>query len=576
MGFSLKQFIDIKNIDDNHYDNLITKKIVLICDSTSQLLAIGLKKCSLEKGLNLDIVEFPYIIIEQGIENILTDVFNYSPDYIIINCSTQKILNQYYNVELSNRSNFSENWLISFQSIISLINNNYKGQIIINNLMEIDDNVFGNFANKIKQSFKYQIRDINLRLMGLSQNISNLHIADHLSLQYQFGNKVINQPKFHYSYDIAYNIDFIPTISNSFLNIITVMNGHFKKCLILDLDNTLWGGIIGDVGIENIEIGSLGIGKVYSDIQRWALELKQRGIILAICSKNEEEIAKKPFLNHPEMILKLDDISIFIANRINKADNIQSIKETLNISYDSMVFIDDNEHERNIVSECHPDITIPNLPSDPSNYLDYLRSLNLFETVSTTEIDNSRHEQYQKEYQRVKEKLVFKNKTEYLKNLGLTAKINELNDFNIPRASQLTLRSNQFNLRTIRYSIDDLKNITRDSKYINFTIELSDKFGNYGLICIVILEKKNNGLFIDSWVLSCRAFDRQVELLTMNYIVKIAKANNFKNIRGQYIPTSKNKMVKNIFKNSGFTSKNEQWELNLNDYKSKKCDIALN
>jgi len=576
MGFSLKQFIDIKNIDDNHYDNLITKKIVLICDSTSQLLAIGLKKCSLEKGLNLDIVEFPYIIIEQGIENILTDVFNYSPDYIIINCSTQKILNQYYNVELSNRSNFSENWLISFQSIISLINNNYKGQIIINNLMEIDDNVFGNFANKIKQSFKYQIRDINLRLMGLSQNISNLHIADHLSLQYQFGNKVINQPKFHYSYDIAYNIDFIPTISNSFLNIITVMNGHFKKCLILDLDNTLWGGIIGDVGIENIEIGSLGIGKVYSDIQRWALELKQRGIILAICSKNEEEIAKKPFLNHPEMILKLDDISIFIANRINKADNIQSIKETLNISYDSMVFIDDNEHERNIVSECHPDITIPNLPSDPSNYLDHLRSLNLFETVSTTEIDNSRHEQYQKEYQRVKEKLVFKNKTEYLKNLGLTAKINELNDFNIPRASQLTLRSNQFNLRTIRYSIDDLKNITRDSKYINFTIELSDKFGNYGLICIVILEKKNNGLFIDSWVLSCRAFDRQVELLTMNYIVKIAKANNFKNIRGQYIPTSKNKMVKNIFKNSGFTSKNEQWELNLNDYKSKKCDIALN
>ena len=576
MGFSLKQFIDIKNIDDNHYDNLITKKIVLICDSTSQLLAIGLKKCSLEKGLNLDIVEFPYIIIEQGIENILTDVFNYSPDYIIINCSTQKILNQYYNVELSNRSNFSENWLISFQSIISLINNNYKGQIIINNLMEIDDNVFGNFANKIKQSFKYQIRDINLRLMGLSQNISNLHIADHLSLQYQFGNKVINQPKFHYSYDIAYNIDFIPTISNSFLNIITVMNGHFKKCLILDLDNTLWGGIIGDVGIENIEIGSLGIGKVYSDIQRWALELKQRGIILAICSKNEEEIAKKPFLNHPEMILKLDDISIFIANRINKAENIQSIKETLNISYDSMVFIDDNEHERNIVSECHPDITIPNLPSDPSNYLDHLRSLNLFETVSTTEIDNSRHEQYQKEYQRVKEKLVFKNKTEYLKNLGLTAKINELNDFNIPRASQLTLRSNQFNLRTIRYSIDDLKNITRDSKYINFTIELSDKFGNYGLICIVILEKKNNGLFIDSWVLSCRAFDRQVELLTMNYIVKIAKANNFKNIRGQYIPTSKNKMVKNIFKNSGFTSKNEQWELNLNDYKSKKCDIALN
>ncbi len=560
---------------NSDYDGLITKKVILITDSTSQFLAIGLKNCGLEKGLNLIIYEFPYVKIVEGIDNILNDTIKFSPDYVIINFSTQKILDQFYNMALSKRSIFSNDWLMSFQNATSLINNYYKCEIITNNLIEIDDSVFGNFANKLKQSFKYQIRNINLRLMELSHNISNLHIADQLTLHCRYGDNVIKQSKIYYSSDISYNVDFIPKISNNYLDIINAMNGQFNKCLILDLDNTLWGGIIGDIGIENIEIGNLGIGKVFSDIQRWALELKQRGIILAICSKNEEKIAKEPFVRHPEMILKLEDISIFIANRINKTENIRSIKKTLNIGYDSMVFIDDNKHERNAISKSCPDIIVPNLPNDPANYLEYIQSLNLFETVALTELDNKRHKQYQNEYQRLKQKLVLKSETEYIKSLGLTAKIDEINDYNIPRASQLVLRSNQFNLRTIRYSIDDLKNITIDSNYLNFTIELNDKFGNYGLICIVILEKRNDDLFIDNWVISCRAFGRQLELLTINNIIKIAKSNKFKKVIGEYIPTSKNGMVKNIYKNLGFRLKEKLWVLELSNSKYKKCEIMI-
>ena len=560
---------------NSDYDSLITKKVILITDSPSQFLAIGLKNCGLEKGLNLIIYEFPYVKIVEGIDNILNDTIEFSPDYVIINFSTQQILDQFYNMALSKRSIFSNDWLMSFQNATSLINNHYKCEIITSNLIEIDDSIFGNFANKLKQSFKYQIRNINLRLMELSHDISNLHIADQLTLHCRYGDNVVKQSKIYYSSDIAYNVDFIPIISNNYLDIINAINGQFNKCLILDLDNTLWGGIIGDIGIENIEIGNLGIGKVFSDIQRWALELKQRGIILAICSKNEEKIAKEPFVNHPEMILKLEDISIFIANRINKTENIQSIKETLNIGYDSMVFIDDNKHERNAISKSCPDIIVPNLPNDPANYLDYIQSLNLFETVALTELDNKRHKQYQNEYQRLKQKLVLKSETEYIKSLGLTAKIDEINDYNVPRASQLILRSNQFNLRTIRYSIDDLKNITINSNYLNFTIELNDKFGNYGLICIVILEKRNDDLFIDNWVISCRAFGRQVELLTINNITKIAKSNKFKRVIGEYIPTSKNGMVKNIYKNLGFRLKEKLWVLDLSNSKYKKCEIMI-
>tara|TARA_B100001093_G_scaffold503354_1_gene557617 strand:+ start:685 stop:2382 length:1698 start_codon:yes stop_codon:yes gene_type:complete len=560
---------------NSDYDSLITKKVILITDSPSQFLAIGLKNCGLEKGLNLIIYEFPYVKIVEGIDNILNDTIEFSPDYVIINFSTQQILDQFYNMALSKRSIFSNDWLMSFQNATSLINNHYKCEIITSNLIEIDDSIFGNFANKLKQSFKYQIRNINLRLMELSHDISNLHIADQLTLHCRYGDNVVKQSKIYYSSDIAYNVDFIPIISNNYLDIINAINGQFNKCLILDLDNTLWGGIIGDIGIENIEIGNLGIGKVFSDIQRWALELKQRGIILAICSKNEEKIAKEPFVKHPEMILKLEDISIFIANRINKTENIQSIKETLNIGYDSMVFIDDNKHERNAISKSCPDIIVPNLPDDPANYLEYIQSLNLFETVALTELDNKRHKQYQNEYQRLKQKLVLKSETEYIKSLGLTAKIDEINDYNVPRASQLILRSNQFNLRTIRYSIDDLKNITINSNYLNFTIELNDKFGNYGLICIVILEKRNDDLFIDNWVISCRAFGRQVELLTINNITKIAKSNKFKRVIGEYIPTSKNGMVKNIYKNLGFRLKEKLWVLDLSNSKYKKCEIMI-
>ena len=571
----MKSFIDIKNKNGEEYNNLIEKNVALISDSTSQLLAIGLKSCGYERGLDLKVFEFPYIKIQQGIDNIFASVINCSPDYVIINYSTQKVLDQYYNFSAEDRTLFYKVWLTSCEKTLKAIKNNIDCQILINNLTEIDDSIFGNFANKLRQSFKYQIRKINLNLMELSQDISNLHIADHLTLQYQYGSKIVSQPKFFYSSEIAFNIDFIPKISSNFLDIIDAMNGRFKKCLILDLDNTLWGGIIGDIGIENIEIGGLGIGKVFSDIQRWALELKQRGIILAVCSKNSEKLAKEPFIKHPDMILKLDDISVFIANRMNKAENIKSIKETLNIGYDSMVFIDDNQSERNIVSEIHPKITVPNLPSDPSEYLTHLQNLNLFETASFTSTDIKRHKQYQQEYQRVKRKFIHKDETEFLKSLGLTAKINELNDFNAPRASQLLQRSNQFNLRTIRYSINDLKKIIESSHFICFCVELSDKFGSYGLISVIILQKKYNELFIDNWVLSCRAFDRQVELLTMNYIKSFAKAKDYKFIKGQYIPTSKNEMVKDIYKYFGFKSKNDFWRLNLKDYKNKNCEILL-
>jgi FkbH-like protein len=337
------------------------------------------------------------------------------------------------------------------------------------------------------------------------------------------------------------------------------MQGKFKKCLICDLDNTLWGGVIGDDGLEGIQLGhELGVGKIYTEFQLWIKKLKDRGIIICVCSKNNEEIAKEPFEKHPDMILHLDDIAVFQANWGTKIDNIRTIQTILNIGFDAMVFLDDNPFERNIVRENIPDITVPELPEDPADYLEYLYSLNLFETVSYSSNDSNRTKQYQIDSQRVSLQKTFTNEADFLKSLDMISVVKGFDKFNTPRAAQLSQRSNQFNLRTIRYTEADIEKIGNDSHYKSFALSLSDKFGDNGLICVVILEKQDaDTLFVDTWFMSCRVLNRGMENFTLNILVRYAKKNGFKKIIGEYIPTPKNKLVKDHYINLGFVPMDE-------------------
>jgi FkbH-like protein len=352
--------------------------------------------------------------------------------------------------------------------------------------------------------------------------------------------------------------------------------GLFKKCVILDLDNTVWGGIIGDDGIENIQIGQLGIGKAFTEFQRWLKKLRQRGIILAVCSKNTESVAKEPFEKHPEMVLRLSDIAVFMANWDNKADNIRKIQKILNIGFDSMVFLDDNPFERNVVQRNLPQITVPELPEDPALYLDYLYSLNLFETVSHSGEDVKRTEQYQKEAERTVFKESFTNEDDFLKNLDMVSETKPFASFTIPRVAQLSQRSNQFNLRTVRYTEEDMKRIAQSEKYLTLSFTLEDKFGDNGLICAIILEKTDSRtLFIDTWFMSCRVLKRGMESYVLNSIIDIAQKHGYDDIIGEYIPSPKNEIVRNHYKNLGFTAISEnRWKLDITTYEQKKNFIA--
>ena len=458
---------------------------------------------------------------------------------------------------------------------------NVEGKIIYYNYPEIDDTVFGSYANKVQESFTYQVRKLNFELMNLAQEYPNLFICDIAALQNKYGRDFFFDSTIYVSTEMLLSLDALPIVASRTWDIISSIEGKFKKCLILDLDNTVWGGVVGDDGWENIQIGhGLGIGKAYTEFQEWVKKLKNRGIIVCVCSKNDEDKAKEPFEKNPEMVLKLDDISVFIANWENKADNIRTIQRILNIGFDSMVFLDDNPFERNLVRENVPGVLVPELPEDPGNYLEYLYSLNLFETASYSSADKDRTKQYQIEAKRVATAKKYTNEADFLKSLNMVSEVSGFTNFNTPRVAQLSQRSNQFNLRTVRYTEDDISAIEADDKQKGFAFTLEDKFGDNGLIAVVILQElTEDTLFIDTWFMSCRVLKRGMENFTLNTIVDWAKSHGYHKMVGEYLPTLKNGMVKDHYKILGFGpiegADTSQWLLNLDSYIDRECYIEL-
>jgi len=301
-------------------------------------------------------------------------------------------------------------------------------------------------------------------------------------------------------------------------------------------------------------------------------------LLFVSLQKNNEDTAKEPFEKHPDMILKLDDIAVFQANWETKVDNIRTIQSILNIGFDSMVFLDDNPFERNIVREHIKGITVPELPQDPGDYLEYLYSLNLFETASYSSADKDRTKQYQVEAKRVSLSKTFTNEADFLKSLNMVSTVSGFTKFNTPRIAQLSQRSNQFNLRTIRYTESDITALAENPDVIDISFTLEDKFGDNGLIAVIIMKKQDaETLFIDTWFMSCRVLKRGMENFTLNTMVEKAKAAGYKRIIGEYLPTPKNKMVENHYSDLGFRkiegTKTSQYELDVDKYQPRECSI---
>src|SRR5574344_957179 len=547
----MRIFKELKRNLKKDVSNLPTLKVSLLGDTATQFLATAIKGEGVERGYNIDLFEAEYNQVERQVLDPTSDLYQHDAKYTVVFQSTHKLLERYSLMAAADWSTLAAERIAFIRTICE----NVSSKIIYYNYPEIEDTIFGAYANKVASSFSYQVRKLNLELMNLSQEYPNLFICDIAGIQNKFGRDFMFDSTVYVSTEMILSIDALPYVVSRTLDIISSIEGKLKKCLILDLDNTVWGGVVGDDGWENIQVGHrLGIGKAFSEFQQWVKKLKNRGIIVCVCSKNDEDKAKEPFEKNPEMVLKFDDISVFIANWENKADNIRTIQSILNIGFDSMVFLDDNPFERNMVRENVPGVTVPELPEDPGDYLEFLYSQNLFETASYSSADKDRTKQYQLEVQRVATSKKFTNEADFLKSLEMSSEVSGFTSFNIPRVAQLSQRSNQFNLRTVRYTEDQITVIKNDPKQKGFAFTLEDKFGDNGLIAVVILQEKAvKTLFVDTWFMSCRVLKRGMENFTLNTLVDYARRNGFKKIIGEYLPTLKNGMVKDHYPNLGFT-----------------------
>jgi len=571
----MKQFKELKRNLKKDVSNLPTLKVSLLGDTATQFLATAIKCEGIERGYNIDLFEAEYNQVERQVLDSTSDLYAYEAKYTIVFQSTHKLLEQYSLMPPSDWCTMAD---IRFK-FIRTICENLSGKIIYFNYPEIEDTIFGSYSNKVTGSFTYQLRKLNFELMNLAQEYPDLYICDIAGIQNKFGRDFMFDPAVYVSTEMILSIGALPYVASRALDIVASIEGRFKKCLILDLDNTVWGGVIGDDGLEGIQLGhGLGIGKAFTEFQMWVKKLKQRGIIICVASKNNEDTAKEPFEKHPDMVLKLDDIAVFQANWDTKVDNIRTIQQILNIGFDSMVFLDDNPFERNIVRENIPGITVPELPEDPAEYLEYLYSLNLFETASYSNLDKDRTKQYQVEAQRVSLSKTFTNEADFLKSLNMVSVVSGFTKFNTPRVAQLSQRSNQFNLRTVRYTDADIESLANDPNVIDLSFTLEDKFGDNGLIAVVIMKPLDKEtLFVDTWLMSCRVLKRGMENFTLNTMVEKAKAAEYKKIVGEYLPTAKNKMVEDHYTGLGFTiidaTETAQYELDVNTYQPRECYI---
>ena len=448
----------------------------------------------------------------------------------------------------------------------------YNVPIIFQTIPMEETNIFGNYELNISNSMKNILTEYNSKLFQFASG-TNDYVLDVASLAEKIG---LSNWHDQVSYNIAkvpFSPDYSDIYANNIVRIISAILRKTKKVLVLDLDNTIWGGEVGDAGINNIKIGNGDPeGEAFSAFQKTLLNLKNRGIILAVCSKNNEKIAKSAFKNRRGMILQEKDFAIFKANWLDKPTNIKKISEELNLGLDTFVFVDDNPVERDIVRKHLPEVSVPELSKEATNYPRDILVPGYFEIITYSKEDKKRSETYHSNIKRKELEKSSINLNGYLKSLNMKAKITPFKIENIDRITQLILRTNQFNLTTKRYKKREIEKIINNRKnYYTLQSNLEDEFGDNGIVSLIIGKVKKNVLLIDTWVMSCRVFSRNLEYVIFKKLISDLNKLNIKNVIGEYFKTEKNNIVHELyreleFKKIGGTKSNSKWIFDVKSY----------
>ena len=468
-----------------------------------------------------------------------------------------------------------------FQQIWNALEERVGCQIIQNNFELPPWALLGNLDAVLPGGHSRFVAELNLQFSREASRRPKLMLQDIQGISARLGLHHWFDHDRWFSYKIAQTPESHLAMAQSLTSMVRALYGRSRKVLVLDLDNTLWGGVIGDDGVDRIKIGKeTPVAEAYTAFQEYCLAQRDRGVLLAVCSKNNENVAKSGF-DHPDSVLKLAHFSAFKANWEPKSENIVQIAQELNLGVDSFVFVDDNPAERALVAAQVPGVAVPEVGDEVSSFIGILERERYFEPVSLGEEDLERARLYTENSQRASLQQRFADYGEYLDSLSMTAEIDRFRPTYLERIAQLTNKSNQFNLTTRRYTLAEMESVANDDTFIPLYGRLADRFGDNGLVSVVIGRKAGRQLHIDLWLMSCRILKRDMELAMLDALVEQAHAAGLDGIIGYFFPTKKNGMVARHYEDMGFQHVSTEnngatvWSLDLRDYLPRNRHIQV-
>jgi FkbH-like protein len=532
-------------------------KIGVIGTASIQLTVSVLRALLCRYNIYAEIYEGEYNGILMDVYDDDSALYRFAPAYVILISDFRDISSQIPPV-LATESEIQrsvENAVEHYCKICNKIHDNMPGcQILLSNFVEPIEDPLGSLEGNYLFSQSQFCRMVNLELVRKRNAFTT--IIDIEKLSADIGKNNWFNESAYFLNKSGFALEYIGFFCDAFARRFEAFMGKSRKCIVLDLDNTLWGGVVGNLGYDGILLDPNDAeGEAYLHFQQYLLNLKNRGVILAVCSKNDEENAREPFEKNENMILRMTDISSFRANWNDKATNIRMIAQELNIGLDSIVFFDDNPTERALVREFIPEVKVIDVPEDPAYYVRALDQSFCFDWTQLTEEDINRVQSYTENTSRKELLDACDNYEEFLKKLDMQVKWEKVSDTTAERFVQLTNRSNQFNLRTQRYSEAQIEDMRTSNQYELYTISLKDVFSNYGVIGCVVLRFEEDNCIIENWVMSCRVLKKTVENYTAYKIVETVREKGVKQIQAEYIPSRKNRMVSCLYEELGFENK---------------------
>jgi len=538
---------------------LVPFRLAILSNSTTDLLLPTLVTSAARYGIALEVIQSSY---DQVVQEALTPdskVNRSKPDAVLLALD-------YHALPIKLSLGDTDASAAAVQGVIGYlhalrdgIKKNSNALCIFQSFAPPVEMLFGSLDRVLPGTMRSLISEINRELAKFVIDSGDVlldvaSLAETVGLASWHDIQAWNIGKFPFSHD------FIPLYGDHVGRTIAAIRGKSRKVLVLDLDNTLWGGVIGDDGLEGIKIAQGDArGEAHLAVQRLALDLRQRGVILAISSKNTDDVARQPFLKHPDMLLKLDHLAVFQANWNDKATNIQAIAEELSLGLDSIVFLDDNPVERGLVRKLLPQVAVPELPEDPAYYARTLSAAGYFDAVAFANEDIKRAEFYQDNAKRASLQKQIGGVDAYLASLDMVVTFQPFDAAGRARIVQLINKSNQYNLTTRRYTDPEVADAESDPAVFTLQVRLADIFGDNGMISVVICRPGEVGEWmIDSWLMSCRVLGRKVEDMVLREILEHARRASIRRLLGVYKPTERNELVMDHYAKLGFTKLSEE------------------